>query len=209
MDNFFSKRSGKPTQLMKKDSRRSMVVTVCSRSEQLANASTRCWKTSIVQDCGESKRHGLSWSWAGVNSAVRLEWPNRLDGCTHPATILNVEMHGKLHDDFGYVEGGELVLEAPYRHIQLRAGSYSRNLLGPPSLAQRVLTWFGPLAKRRKLAQAILMRPDSPSRPYISRIIVPSSSKHFALIQVAKAGETLYLLILEPQRLDGARREER
>lgn len=116
--------------------------------------------------------HELSWSWAGVNSAVRLECPNRLDGYTHPATILNVEMHGKLHDDFGYVEGGKLVLEAPYRHIQLRVGSYWRNLLNPLSLAQRILTRFGPLAKRRKLAQAVLMRPDSPSRACISRIIV-------------------------------------
>jgi hypothetical protein len=118
-------------------------------------------------------------------------------------------MHGKLHDDFGYVEGGELVLEAPYRNIQLRVGIYSRNLLSPLSLAQRVLTRFGSLAKRRKLAQAVLMRPGSPSRAYISRIIVPSSSKNPTLIQVAKAGETLYLLILQPQRPDDARREKR
>jgi hypothetical protein len=109
-----------------------------------------------------------------------------------------------------YVEGGELDLEAPYRHISLRVGSYSRDLLSPLSLAQRVLTRFGPLAKRRKLAQAVLMRPDFPSRAYISRsIIVPSSSKNSTLIQVAKAGETLYLLILQSQRPDGARREER
>jgi hypothetical protein len=145
-----------------------------------------------------------------VNSAVRLEWPHRLDRYTHPATILNVEMHGKLHDGFGYVEGGELVLEAPYRRTQLRIGSYSRNLLSLLSLAQRVLTRFGPLLKRRKLAQAVLMRPDFPTRAYISRsTIVPSSSKNSTLIQVAKVSETLYLLILQSQRPDGARCEER
>ncbi|RYP34956.1 hypothetical protein DL767_004033 [Monosporascus sp. MG133] len=147
---------------------------------------------------------GPSWSWAGVNSAVGLRWPQPVQGLSYVARVASVEMRGKFHDDFGSVEGGELVLNAPYRDVHLRLGSYSGTLLSPMSMAQRVLTRLGPLASTKKLAQIVLTRPEVlETTQSTCSVMVPSSSTEFTFIQLAKRNDatwpTLYLLILQPQ----------
>ncbi|RYO92653.1 hypothetical protein DL762_001556 [Monosporascus cannonballus] len=156
---------------------------------------------------GISSEHcGPSWSWVRANSAVGLTWP-QVGSLTYLARIVHVEVRGTLHDDFGCVEGGELVLDAPYRHLHLRLGSYSGTLWSPASLAQRVLTRLGPLASTKKLAEVVLTRPDFLASTHTSRsVIVPSSSTEFTLIQFAKTNyrPVLYLLLLQPQTTNGA-----
>jgi hypothetical protein len=142
-----------------------------------------------------------SWSWAGAKSGVELWWPIEFHNGTfiYLARVVSVKVHSKPGDDFGCVEGGELVLEAPYRHLRLWLGSYSGSSSSPVSLVLRALTRLGPLPHTRKLAQIVLTRPHSLASTTSGRsMVVPSSSTRFTLIQIAKTDKVFYLLILQP-----------
>ncbi|PYH63580.1 HET domain-containing protein [Aspergillus vadensis CBS 113365] len=152
-----------------------------------------------------SSERGPSWSWIGADAYISLKWPSPIarSYMTYLARVVHCQVYRKSHDIFGHVEGAELVLEAPYRHVCLRPGSYSKFRWNPVSLAQRVLTQLGPLESTRELTQIALMRPEHlESTETSGSVIFPSSSVEFTLIQVAKVTETLrprlYLLILQP-----------
>lgn len=146
---------------------------------------------------------GPSWSWVGVKSGVGLFWLRLSDNCTYLGRVASVVVRNQPQDEFGCVQGGELVLDAPYRHLHLWLGSYSGSLPSPASMAQRALTRLGPLPETKKLAQLVLMRPDYLTSTYSSRsVVVPSSSTDFTLIQIAKTGSMLYLLVLQPLAAD-------
>ncbi|EAQ89737.1 predicted protein [Chaetomium globosum CBS 148.51] len=148
-----------------------------------------------------SEHRAPSWSWAGAKSGAELSWPTQFyrGPYTYAAKVVSVEVRSKPGDDFGSVEGGELVLEAPYRHLHLWLGSYSGGLSSPASLVLRALTRLGRLPRTRKLAQIVLTRPDFLASTSSSRsVTVSSSSTRFTLVQIAKTDKVLYLLILQP-----------
>ncbi|GKZ16707.1 hypothetical protein AbraIFM66951_000056 [Aspergillus brasiliensis] len=151
------------------------------------------------------KQREPSWSWIGADTYAGLGWPSRWkDDYTFLARIGNVRAHGQVHNVFGHVEGAELTLDAPYRHVRLNLGSYSKSRWNPAGLAQRVLAPLSSLASTRELAQIALVRPGYLGNTETSgSVIVPSSSTNFTLIQVAEkrlfGASELYLLILQPQ----------
>lgn len=158
---------------------------------------------------GVSKNRGPSWSWVGADTFVGLTWPQQIDTFDYLAKVVHVEVRGKIQDDFGRVEGAALTLDAPYRHLHLRLGTYLKSPWSPISLVQRALTRLSPLARTRKLAQIALTRPDYLASTKTSgSVIVPSSSTEFTLIQLAKTSvgtrPVLYLLLLQPQARDKA-----
>ncbi|PIG80768.1 hypothetical protein AARAC_010657 [Aspergillus arachidicola] len=162
---------------------------------------------------GVSKNHGPSWSWVGADTFVGLTWPQQLGTFDYLAKVGHVEVRGKIQDDFGPVEGAALTLDAPYRHLHLRLGTYSKSPWNPISLVQRALTRLSPLARTRKLAQIALTRPDYLASTTTSgSVIVPSSSTEFTLIQLAKTSlgprPVLYLLLLQPRAKDKANKGE-
>ncbi|GKZ32985.1 hypothetical protein AbraIFM66950_002691 [Aspergillus brasiliensis] len=152
-----------------------------------------------------SKQREPSWSWIGADTYAGLGWPSRWkDDYIFLARIGNVRTHGQVHNVFGHVEGAELTLDAPYRHVRLNLGSYSKSRWNPVGLAQRVLAPLSSLAGTRELAQIALVRPGYLRNTETSgSVIVPSSSTNFTLIQVAEkrlfGASELYLLILQPQ----------
>ncbi|KAH6628442.1 hypothetical protein F5144DRAFT_309140 [Chaetomium tenue] len=132
-----------------------------------------------------SEHRAPSWSWAGAKPGVELSWPTEFyrGPFTYPAKVVSVEVRSKPGDDFGSVEGGELVLEAPYRHLHLWLGSYSGSLSNPASLVLRALTRLGRLPRTRKLAQLVLTRPHFlASTPSSRSVAAPRSSTRFTLI---------------------------
>ncbi|KAK4035039.1 hypothetical protein C8A01DRAFT_38491 [Parachaetomium inaequale] len=150
-----------------------------------------------------SEHRAPSWSWAGAKSGVELSWPRELYNYTSLAKVVDIEVRSKPGDDFGCVEGGELVLDAPYRHLRLWLSSYASSLSSPASLVLRALTRLGPLPRTRKLAQLVLTRPGSlASTPSARSVAVPSSSTRFTLIQIAKTESVVYLLLLQPLPAD-------
>ncbi|PWY72844.1 HET-domain-containing protein [Aspergillus eucalypticola CBS 122712] len=139
-----------------------------------------------------SIERGPSWSWIGAHAYISLKWPSpgARSFMTYLARVVHCQVYRKSHDIFGHVEGAELVLEAPYRHVCLRPGSYSK------------FRWE-PVKSTRELTQIALMRPEHlKSTETSSSVIFPSSSVEFTLIQVAKVTGVLrprlYLLILQP-----------
>ncbi|KAB8260325.1 hypothetical protein BDV32DRAFT_138179 [Aspergillus pseudonomiae] len=158
---------------------------------------------------GVSKNRGPSWSWVGADTFDGLTWPSQSDDTLdYLAKVVGVEVRDKLHDDFGPVEGAVLTLDAPYRHLHLRLGGYSKSPWNPVNVVRRVLTRLSPLARTRKLAQIALMRPDYlASTTTGGSVNVSSSSVEFTLVQLAKTNigsqPVLYLLLL--QRLKRAK----
>ncbi|GLA30010.1 hypothetical protein AnigIFM63326_008206 [Aspergillus niger] len=153
-----------------------------------------------------SKQRKPSWSWVGADTYVGLKWPQLrwMREYTYLTKIRDFKVHGQLHGVFGHVEGAELTLEAPYRHLHLKLDSYSKSRWNPVRVAQRVLTRFSPLASMRELAQVALVRPGYLAGTETSgSVIVPSSSMDFTLIHIAEVTRfdppVLYLLILQPQ----------
>ncbi|KAE8381790.1 hypothetical protein BDV26DRAFT_301055 [Aspergillus bertholletiae] len=156
---------------------------------------------------GPSNHRRPSWSWVGADTFEGLTWPQRSETLDYLARVVDVEVHGKSHDDFGHIEGAALALDAPYRHLHLRLGTYSVFQWKPLSLIQRVLTRLSPLARTRKLAEIALTRPDYLAATTTSgSVIVDSTSTEFTLIQVAKGSvgsrPVFYLLLLQPQERD-------
>ncbi|OGM45105.1 hypothetical protein ABOM_006693 [Aspergillus bombycis] len=156
---------------------------------------------------GVSKDREPSWSWVGADTFDGLTWPSQSDTFDYLAKVVSVEVCSKLPDDFGPVEGAVLTLDAPYRHLNLRLGGYSKSPSHPINLVRRVLTRLSPLARTKKLAQVALMRPDYlASTTTGGSVIVPSSSKEFTLIQLARtrtgSRPVLYLLLLQRQTRD-------
>ena len=158
---------------------------------------------------GVSKNRGPSWSWVGADDLAGITWPRESGTFDYLATVVHVEVRDKSHDGFGSIEGMALTLDAPYRHLGLRLGTYSRSPRNPISLVQRALTRLSPLARTRKLAEIALMRPDYLASTTTSgSVIVPSRSKDFTLIQLAKTSigprPVLYVLVLQRQKRDKA-----
>lgn len=152
-----------------------------------------------------SEHRAPSWSWAGAKSGVELSWPNefRNGTFTYLARVVSVEVRSKPGDDFGGVDGGELILEAPYRHLRLWLGRFSGGSSSPANLVLSALARLGPLPRTRKLAQIVLTSPHVLASTTSSRsVTVPSSSTRFTLIQIAKTEKVLYLLILQPLAVD-------
>ncbi|OJI83794.1 hypothetical protein ASPTUDRAFT_55794 [Aspergillus tubingensis CBS 134.48] len=167
----------------------------------------RCAGTEIPAPMSvSSKERGPSWSWIGADSGVKLKWPRPeiRPSMIYLARVAHCQIYRKSSDIFGRIEGAELVLNAPYRHVCLRPGSYSKFRWNSVSLAQRMLTRLGPLANTRELAQIALGRPEYlESTETSGSETVLSSSTEFTLIQVAKLTNKirkprLYLLILQP-----------
>ncbi|RAH53288.1 HET-domain-containing protein [Aspergillus piperis CBS 112811] len=176
----------------------------------------RCHGTEISAPTSvSSKERRPSWSWVGADGCAKLKWPTPdFRYCmTYLAIVAHCQIYRKSHDIFGRIEGAELVLNAPYRHVCLRPGSYSKSRWNPVSLAQRMLTQLGPLASTKELAQIALGRPEYlESTETSGSVTVLSSSTEFTLIQIAKADHwytpTLYLLILQPLTRQVAQSEE-
>eukprot|EP00136_Aspergillus_niger_P006569 XP_001397644.2 hypothetical protein ANI_1_1628144 [Aspergillus niger CBS 513.88] len=156
-----------------------------------------------------SKQRKPSWSWIGADNYVDLKWPQLgqlrwLQDYTYFAFILDFKVHGQLQGVFGHVEGAELTLEAPYRHLHLKLDGYSKSQWNPVRVAQRALMRPSPLPSLRELAQVALVRPGYLAGTETSgSVIVPSSSTDFTFIRIAEETRTvppaLYLLILQPQ----------
>ncbi|KAE8365077.1 heterokaryon incompatibility protein-domain-containing protein [Aspergillus caelatus] len=151
---------------------------------------------------GVSKGRGPSWSWVGADDFAGITWPRESGTFDYLAKVVRVEVRDKLHDEFRSVEGAVLALDAPYRHVHLRLGTYSKSPRNPISLIQRALTRLSPLARTRKLAEIALMRPDYLAATTTSgSVIVPSSSTEFTLVQLAKTSigprPVLYVLVLQ------------
>lgn len=151
-----------------------------------------------------SKNCAPSWSWVGSDFSVGLNWPCQDDDLDYLARVIGVDIHSKSQNHFGRLESAELLLHAPYHHLNLRLRSYSKPWWNPVSLLQRTLTRLGPLAKTKKLAQIALTRPDYLAETNTNRsVIVPDSSTEFTVIKIAKTAHQsnaeLLLLILQPE----------
>jgi hypothetical protein len=156
-----------------------------------------------------SQSHGPSWSW--IDSCFSgLRWPPRYEPFTYLARATDVKVTTALPDDsFGSVTSSELVLEAPYQHVNLKLGSYAGPLWNPANLTQRVLSRLGPLAKTRELAQIALTRPGSLASSSTGRSVeAPFSGTQFTLVQVARSDAhrpMIFLLVLQPHAVaDGS-----
>lgn len=167
----------------------------------------RCAGTEIPAPMSvPSKERGPSWSWIGADSCAKLKWPTLElhSGMTYFARVAHCQIYRKSSDIFGRIEGAELVLDAPYRHVCLKTGIYSKSRWNPVSWAQRMLTQLGPLASTKELAQIALGRPEYlESTETSGSVTVLSNSTEFTLILIAEVTHsfhkpTLYLLILQP-----------
>ncbi|KAE8139851.1 hypothetical protein BDV38DRAFT_269621 [Aspergillus pseudotamarii] len=158
---------------------------------------------------GVSKDRGASWSWVGADDIAGITWPQESGTFDYLAKVVHVETRDKLHDEFSSAEGVVLTLDAPYRNLHLRLGTYLKSPGSPAALIQRALTRLSPLARTRKLTEIALTRPDYLASTSTSgSVIVPSSSTEFTLVQIAKTSigprPVLYVLVLQRQKRDKA-----
>jgi len=154
-----------------------------------------------------------SWSWAGAaTSPTGISWPSRPTPLTYPAQVLSVTTHPALHNDFGFVSGGELILEAPYRHLHLRLGSYARaSPYSPTGAAHRALRRLGPMASTKKLVEIVLTRPEWLASTQSSRSVgdgdVELWGKGVVLLRVAEIAygkmHVVYVLLLRRAECEG------